>query len=66
MNGMVQGKLSLCFAQYAVVQMVEPPPYKLEGCRYDSLWGHCGPHFGPGIDSASNRNEYQGCFLGVK
>ena len=23
-------------------------------------------HYGPGIDSASNRNEYQGYFLGVK
>ena len=24
------------------------------------------PHYGPGIDSASNRNEYQEYFLGVK
>jgi len=24
------------------------------------------PHCGPGVDSASNRNEYQECFLGVK
>ena len=23
-------------------------------------------HHGPGVDSASNRNEYQGYFLGVK
>jgi hypothetical protein len=23
-------------------------------------------HYGPGADSASNRNEYQGHFLGVK
>ena len=23
-------------------------------------------HYGPGVDSASNRNEYQDCFLGVK
>jgi hypothetical protein len=23
-------------------------------------------HYGPGVDSASNRNEYQKCFLGVK
>jgi len=23
-------------------------------------------HYGPGVDSASNRNEYQVCFLGVK
>jgi hypothetical protein len=26
------------------------------------LW----PHYGPGFDSASNRNEYHRCFLGVK
>ena len=24
------------------------------------------PHYGPGVDSASNRNEYQVYFLGVK
>jgi len=24
------------------------------------------PHYGPGVDSASKRNEYQDCFLGVK
>jgi len=24
------------------------------------------PHYGPGVDSASNRNEYQKYFLGVK
>jgi len=23
-------------------------------------------HYGPGVDSASNRNEYQEYFLGVK
>ena len=23
-------------------------------------------HYGPGVDSASNRNEYQECFLAVK
>jgi len=23
-------------------------------------------HYGPGVDSVSNRNEYQECFLGVK
>jgi len=30
MNGMVQGKLFLRFAKYAVVQLVEPPRYKPE------------------------------------
>jgi len=24
------------------------------------------PHYGPGVDSASKRNEYQEYFLGVK
>ena len=24
------------------------------------------PHYNPGFDSASNRNEYQECFLGAK
>jgi hypothetical protein len=24
------------------------------------------PHYGPGVDSASNRNEYQQYFLGAK
>jgi hypothetical protein len=23
-------------------------------------------HYGPGVDSASNRNEYQECFRGVQ
>jgi len=23
-------------------------------------------HYGPGVESASNRNEYQGYFLGIK
>jgi len=26
----------------------------------------CRPHCCPGVDSASNRNEYQDCFLGGK
>ena len=30
--------------------------------RHYPLW----PHFGPGVDSASNRNEHRECFLGVK
>jgi len=37
-------------------------------------WGHWDfslpksflPNYGPGVDSGSNRNEYQGCLLGVK
>ena len=30
--------------------------------RHKSFW----PHYGPGVDSASNRNEYREYFLGVK
>ena len=36
------------------------------GTQWRSWLRHCAtswPHYGPGIDSASNRNEYQECFL---
>ena len=59
---------------HAVAQLVVAPRYKSEGRGFDSRWCHWNfsltlsfrPHYGPGVDSASNRNEYQGCFLGVK
>ena len=59
---------------YAVAQLVEALRYKPEGCGFDSRWGHCNfsvtqslwPHYGPGVDSACNINEYQELFLGVK
>ena len=46
--------------------------YKPEGRGFDSRWCHWNfsltqsfrPHCGPGVDSASNRNEYQEYFLG--
>ena len=48
--------------------------YKPAGRGFDSQWCHwnfsvtqsCRSHYGPGVDSASNRNEYQVYFLGVK
>ena len=48
--------------------------YKLEGPWFDPSWFHWifhyiksfRSHYGPGVDSASNRNEYQEYFLGVK
>ena len=48
--------------------------YKSEGRGFDSRrcnWNFSltlsfRPHYGPGVDSASNRNEYQEYFLGVK
>jgi len=59
---------------HAVVQLVEALRYKLEGRGFDSQWCHWNfsltlsfqLHYGPGVDSASNRNEYQEYFLGVK
>jgi hypothetical protein len=46
----------------------------LEGRGLDSRWCHWNfslkkyfrPHYGFGVDSASNRNEYQEYFVGVK
>jgi hypothetical protein len=46
--------------------------YKPAGRKFDSRWCHWNfsgsfwSHYGPGVDSASNRNEYQVYFLGVK
>jgi hypothetical protein len=50
-----------------VAQLVEALRYKPEGRGLDSRWCHWifsltqsfRPHYGPGVDSASNRNEYQ-------
>ena len=58
---------------YAMVQLVEVLHYKPEGRSFYS----CGvigifidlifwPHYGPGVNLTSNRNEYQAYFLGVK
>jgi len=54
--------------------MVEALPCKPEGRGFDSRWCHCNvsltrsfrPHYGPGVDSASNRNEYEEHFLGLE
>jgi len=48
--------------------------YKSEGHWFDPRWCHRNfsltksirSHYGPGVDTASNRNEYQEHFLGVK
>ena len=48
--------------------------YKPAGRGFDSRWCHWNfsvtysfrSYYGPGVDSASNRNEYQVYFLGVK
>ena len=44
--------------------MVQALRYKLEGSIPDGVFGII--HYGPAVDSASNRNEYQEYFLGVK
>jgi hypothetical protein len=57
-----------------VAQLVEALCYKSEGRGFNSRWCHWNfsltqffrPYFGPGVDSASNRNEYQEYFLGLR
>jgi len=57
-----------------IAQLVEALRYKSEGRSFDSRWCHWNfsltqsfqPHYGSGVDSASNRNEYQEYFLGSK
>ena len=57
---------------HVVAQLVDELRYKTEGRGFDSRWCHWNffltlffrPHYGPGVDSASNRNEYQKYFLG--
>jgi len=53
---------------HAVAQLDEELRYKPEGRGFDTRWCHYSflPHYGPGVDSASNRNEYKEYFLGVK
>jgi hypothetical protein len=59
---------------YAVAQLVEALHYKPEGRGFGTRRSHWNfsvtytfrSHCGPGVDSASNRNEYQEAFLGVK
>ena len=56
---------------HAVTQLVEALRYKPEGRGFDSRWCHWNfsltssfrPRYGPGINSVSNRNEYQEYFL---
>ena len=43
--------------------MVKALCYKSGGRWFDGVIGIF--HYGPGVDSASNRNEYQEDFLGV-
>jgi hypothetical protein len=49
-----------------VAQLVEALRYKPEGHWNFSLTQSFRLHYGPGVDSISNRNEYQEYFLVVK
>ena len=58
---------------YAVAQFVEALRYKPKVRGFDSRWCPWNfsltsfqPQNGPGVDQASNRNEYQEYFLGVQ
>jgi len=54
--------------------LVDALRYKPVGRGFDSRWCHWNfsltwsfrPHYGSGVDSASNRNKYQEYFLGSK
>jgi hypothetical protein len=54
-----------------VAQLIEALRSQPERRGFDSRWCHWNfsltysfrPHYGPGVDSASNRNEYQEYFL---
>ena len=55
-----------------MAQLVGGLSYEPEGNGFDSRWCHLNfsltlsfrPHYGPGVESASNRHEYQEYFLG--
>ena len=57
-----------------MAQLVEALRYKLEGGGFHSRWCQWSfsltwsfrPHYGPAVDTASNRNENQKYFLGIK
>ena len=59
---------------HEVAQLAEALRYKPEGRGFDSRWCHWNfsltcpfrPRYGAGVDSASNRNEYQEYFLRAK
>jgi hypothetical protein len=71
---MFTNNYSLFRNTHALAQLVEALCHKPEGRGFDSRWCHWNfsltlcfqPHYGPGVNSSSNRNEYQEYFLGVK
>jgi hypothetical protein len=69
----LQNKL-LRVGGHAVAQLDEALRHKSEGHGFDYRWRHSSfsltqsfwPHYGPGVDSASNRNECHENFPGIK
>jgi len=69
----MHGSMNIKFKNFflAVAQFVEVLRYKPGGRGFDSRRFHWNfsltclfpPHYGPGIDSSSNRNEYQEYFV---
>ena len=67
---MVSCPLSVVYFVY--IWLVEAVRYDPEGRGFDSRWCHWNfsltqsfwPQYGPGVDSASVRNEFQEFFLG--
>jgi hypothetical protein len=65
---------SVTYLGLKVAQLVKALCYKQEGHGFGSQWHHWNfsltqsfrLHCGPGVDSSSNRNEYQEYFLGGK
>ena len=63
-----------CKVGHPVAQLVEALHRKSEDRGFDSRWCYWNfsliqsfrSHYGPGVGSASNRNEYQEYFPGVK
>jgi hypothetical protein len=56
-----------------MAQLVQALCHKPKGRVFDFLWCHWNfsfssvrSHYGPGVDSVSNKNEYQEYFLGGK
>jgi hypothetical protein len=52
----------LCFNNFVSVVQNDMSPF----CIQKKVWFIFNSKYGPGVDSASNRNEYQVYFLGVK
>jgi hypothetical protein len=56
-------------AEYKVAEFVEAQIYEHEDGDFDSRWSHLYfslTKYGPGLDSASNRNQYYEHLLGLK